>query len=94
MVREKILEEGIRLEREEEIERVKQKGKVPAAQVDDSGLTSVVDPREEIAMLKNQVKCLQGKIREDGNTKVEKLNHYKRAEKGDNPDRGRRGTLV
>lgn len=53
MVREQgILEERIWLEREGEMERVKEKGKTPAIQMEDSILASVKDPNEEITQFK------------------------------------------
>lgn len=56
LVREQeILEEGIRLEREGETERAKQKEKTPNIQVGDLRLTLAGDKNEEITRLKEQI---------------------------------------
>lgn len=47
-----MLEEGVRLEKEGERERAKKKGKMPAVLVGNYSPTSIDDPGEEIARLK------------------------------------------
>lgn len=82
MVREqRMLEEGIRLEKEGERESAKQKGGMSVVPVENSSPVSIADPEEEIVRLKEHVKCLQGKIREEENTKAKESKHSKRAER-------------
>lgn len=50
----------------------------------DSGKKSATD-LEEIVQLKEQIKCLQGKMREEENTKANESKHSKKMGKGEDP---------
>lgn len=49
-------------------------------------LTSTVGQEEEIALLKEQVKLLQGKVSEEENARAKELKHSKRVGKTENPE--------
>lgn len=67
------MEEGLEKENEAEREKVKQKGKTPVVPVINVDLPQMEEAEEEIARLKEPIRSLQEKTREEVSEKVKEI---------------------